>query len=134
MLKQIRLKREWVWLCMVLPAVLLAAGALPAADEAGILSKQELKNLISNAKTAADHTRLAKHFAAKAVQLEADAKEHEELAAQYKANPNIHEMKHPGSAQTAGHCEFFGKSLRKAATDAKKLASDHELMAKGAAK
>ena len=134
MLKRIGLKWEWVWLCIVLSAILLAAGSLLAADETGILNKQELKTLIANAKTPADHTLLAKHFGAKAAQLDAEAKEHEELAAQYRANPNIHEMKHPGSAQTAGHCQFFGKSLRKAAVDARKLASDHELMAKGTSK
>src|SRR5262245_47007547 len=108
-------RRNLIWVAAFLAAMLLVAGLSSAADETAILGKQELKTWIANAKTATDHTRLAKHFSAKAAQLVADAKEHEELAAQYRANPTIHEIKHPGSTQTAGHCQFFGKSLRKAA-------------------
>jgi hypothetical protein len=128
MLKQ----TKWAALCLSLVAMLLVAGT-PARAQDGLLNKQELKTLISNAKTPEDHQRLAKHFIAKAAQLEDDAKDHEALAAQYKANPNLHEMKHPGSQQTASHCLTMARSLRKAAEDARKVASDHELMAKGAA-
>jgi uncharacterized membrane-anchored protein YhcB (DUF1043 family) len=128
MLKQ----TKWMALCLSLVAMLLVSGT-PARAQDGLLSKQELKTLIANAKTPEDHQRLAKHFTAKAAQLEDDAKDHEALAAQYKANPNMHEMKHPGSQQTASHCATMARSLRKAAEDARKVASDHELMAKGAA-
>ena len=128
MLKQ----TKWMALCLALVAMLLVAGSTARAQD-GLLSKQELKTLIANAKTPEDHQRLAKHFTAKAAQLEDDAKDHEALAAQYKANPNMHEMKHPGSQQTASHCVTMARSLRKSAVDARQLAADHELMAKGAA-
>jgi hypothetical protein len=114
-------------------AILLAGAFLWAAD-GGLLGKQELKTLIANAKTAQDHERLAQHFTAKAEELEADAKEHKELAAQYKANPTMHESKHPMSGQTAGHCQYFADDLQKAAQRARQIAADHRAMAKQAPK
>lgn len=128
MLKQ----TKWIAFCLSLVALLFVAGSTARAQD-GLLSKQELKTLIANAKTPEDHQLLAKHFTAKAAQLEDDAKEHEALAAQYKANPNIHDMKHPGSPQTASHCVSMASNLRKAAAEARQMASDHALMAKGAA-
>ncbi len=111
---------------------ILTCGVSLRADDSKVLNKEELKHLVATAETAQDHHRLAEHFTAKAEQLEAEAQEHTELAAQYKANPTIHEMKHPMSGQTAGHCDYFATSLRKAAQSARKLASDHEEMAKKA--
>ena len=78
----------------------------------------------------ADHQRIAKHFDAKADELEAESKEHHELAAKYKANPTGHEMKHPMSGQTAGHCQFFADDLHKASVRARQMATDHREMAK----
>ncbi|HYL15832.1 MAG TPA: hypothetical protein VEV41_22540 [Terriglobales bacterium] len=112
-------------------AMLMGVISLPvSAEDSKILKKDELKNLISNAKTAQDHQRIADHYAAKAEQFEAEATEHAEEAAKYKANPNMHEMKHPGSPQTASHCESMARSLRDAAKQARQLAEDHQAMAK----
>ena len=109
----------------------VAALAIVTPGAGGLLlSKQELKPVIANAKTVQDHERLAQHFDAKANQLEAEAKEHQELAAQYEANPTIHESKHPMSGQTAGHCQFFADDLHKAAQRARQLSTDHRGMAK----
>jgi hypothetical protein len=118
-------------LLMALIATLMGVVSVPAsADDSKILKKDELKNLIANAKTAQDHQRIADHYVAKGEQLEAEATEHAEEAAKYRANPNMHEMKHPGSPQTASHCEFMAGSLRDAAKQARQLAEDHEAMAK----
>lgn len=108
----------------------VAAPAFVLADHGGLLSKQQLKTLIANARTAQDHECLARHFNVKADQLEAEAKEHQELANQYKANPSMHETKHPMSGQTAGHCQTFADDLNKAAHRARHLAADHLDMAK----
>ncbi|MEO8052054.1 MAG: hypothetical protein ABI833_16695 [Acidobacteriota bacterium] len=114
-------------------AMLIGVVSVPAsADDSKILKKDELKNLVANAKTAQDHQRLADHFTARAEQLEADAQEHDELAGKYKANPGIHEMKHPGSQQTASHCTMMARNLREAAKAARELAEDHQAMAKAA--
>ena len=94
------------------------------------MSKDDVKALIGNAKTAEDHERLAKHFDAEAAQLDAEATEHQELAAEYKAHPSGQDSKHPMSGKTAGHCQFFADDLHKAATQARALAADHRGMAK----
>jgi hypothetical protein len=120
-----------VWLLML--TALLATGFLRAA-ESNHLTRQELKTLIASAKTPQDHERIAKHFDAEAVQLDAEATEHKDLAAEYKANPTIQEMKHPMSGQTAGHCQFFADELHKAAQEARQLAADHREMAKESTK
>jgi alanyl-tRNA synthetase len=109
-----------------------AGGVSLRAIQNNVLPKDELKTLVANAKTAQDHERLAAHFNAKADQLDAEAKEHTELATEYRAHPTIHEMKHKMSGQTAGHCDFFAADLHKAAQQARAIAGDHAAMAKEA--
>ena len=121
------IKRRTFWFSML--AISAAAGSLLWAAD-GLLSKEELKTRIVNAKTVTDHERLAKHFDAKADQLEAESKEHQDLAAKYKANPTMHEQKHPMSGQTVGHCKYFADDLHKAAQSARQMAADHREMAK----
>ena len=114
---------------------LLAAAAMltaPLAAAGDTLNKAELKKLIATASTPQDHERIANHFDAKAAELEAEAKEHAELAAAYRANPNIHESKHPGSPQTFAHCDSLARTTRAAAHDARQLAADHRALAKPA--
>lgn len=114
--------------------VITFAGALLTADDRGLLGKQELKSLITNAKSAQDHERIARHFDAKAGELEAESKEHRELAAQYRTNPTMHESKHPMSPETAGHCQYFADDLHKASERARQMANDHRQTAKRVAK
>jgi hypothetical protein len=112
--------------------ILLATAAVlttPFAN-AQVLGKAELKKLVATASTPQDHERIAKHFDAKAAQYEADAKDHEELAAEYATSPNGHEQKHPMSGLTAEHCRYFAKEARRAAEEARKVAADHRAMAK----
>jgi hypothetical protein len=114
------------WL-LVLP---ILVGMSTWASDGALLTKQDLKSLIANGKTAQDHERIAQHFDAKAEQLEAESKEHAALAAEYKARPTAHEAKHPMSPQTAGHCQYFAESLHKASLQARQMATDHRAMAK----
>ena len=113
---------------------IIAVGTILWASDGGLLSKQELKDLVANAKNARDHERLAQHFEAKAVELEAESMEHQQLAAKYKANPTMHESKHPMSGETAGHCQYFADDLKKAAGRARQIAADHREMAKTVSK
>lgn len=96
------------------------------------LDKAELKKLAATANTAQDHERIAKHFDAKAVELEAEAKEHEELAVQYTKHPTMNEMKHPGGPLTSGHCRYLAQKTRESAQAARELAAIHRQMAKSA--
>lgn len=116
---------------MLNTAVLVMAlcTTLPLAS-AQALSKAELKKLVATASTPQDHERIAKHFDAKAAQYETDAKDHEELAAEYAASGNVHGQKHPMSGLTAEHCRYFATQARRAAEEARKVAADHRAMAK----
>lgn len=103
------------------------------AQSAGkTLSKKQLAELVATAKTAADHRRLAGHYRAAAAKHEAEAKEHVELAAKYKANPTVSEMKRPGAQDTASHCLTFAEHCRKQAAIMNEMAAMHEEMAKNA--
>lgn len=109
------------WLTLAPPA--------DAADKRS-LSKKELKTLIATAKSPADHMKLARYFNEEADRLEAEAKEHEELAEEYRKNPSAISMKTPMSPNSAEHCLYFAKAARDAAKAARELASSHEAMAK----
>ena len=113
---------------------IFVGGGLLWAQDSGLLSKQDLKSVINNAKNAQDHERLARHYDARAVDLEEESKAHQALAVQYKQNPKMHEDKHPMNAETAGHCQYFADDLHKAAQRARQIADDHRTMAKRAAK
>ena len=94
------------------------------------LSKKQLSELVAAAKTAADHRKLAEYYRAAAARHEAEAKEHVELAAKYKANPTISETKRPGAPDTVSHCLTFAEHCRKQAAIMTEMAAMHEEMAK----
>ena len=98
------------------------------------LTSAELKELIKNAKEPADHQKIAQYFNQEADRLEAEAKEHVDLAAIYRANPTLDESKHPMSGRTAGHCDYFSKVAREAAHADRQIAAAHAEMAKPAKK
>jgi len=83
-----------------------------AAEPKDTLSSKQVKELVANAKTPADHLKLAHHYAAMAQKHEAEATEHEALAAEYTRNPQLGASKHPMSANTAEHCKFFAEHCR----------------------
>ena len=101
-----------------------------AAQANGTLTNKEVMQLTASAKTPEEHMRLARHFQARADKLEAEAKEHADMARNYRANPTASKTKRPGASDTASHCETLSQDLAKAARDARALAADHEAMAK----
>ncbi|MEO8052128.1 MAG: hypothetical protein ABI833_17080 [Acidobacteriota bacterium] len=115
-------------------AVFVSVSAGTAAENGKTLGQKELKNLIANSETKADHERIAKHFDAEAAKYEAEAKEHGELVPFYKASPDPALSKHPGSPRSAQHCDSLSKSLLQAAEDARGLAAEHRGMEKDAKK
>jgi hypothetical protein len=110
------------FVCSVLLGLLVVSGTLWAGQD-DLMSKKELKTLVANAKTAQDHVRLARHFAAKAEQLEADAKDHFELSDSYNRRD-----------RGFNHCAALAKELHQAAEDARQLSADHSDMANQAQK
>ena len=120
-MKHVRTLNRWL-LCSALLGTLIVGGTLWAQQD-DILNKKELKTLITNAKTAQDHLRLARHFGAKADQLEADAKDHFELSDSYNRRD-----------RGFNHCAALAKELHKAAEEARQLSADHSETAKRAQK
>src|ERR1035437_3090031 len=53
------------------------------------LGKRQLNTLIATAKTPGEHQRIAQYYQAKAQDYLAQAKEHEQMVAAYKANPSL---------------------------------------------
>ena len=117
-------------------AVLLAISAsqAPAVDSKGELSPKEVKALVANAKTAADHMRLAHHYNAMAAKHEAEALDHEALAVEYTKNPQLGASKHTMAPNTAEHCKYFAGHCRNAAKEMRAMAAMHEEMAKSMSK
>lgn len=115
---------------VILGVVGMLAQTNPAATAR--LTKKEVKTLVATAKTPEDHMKLARHFRQEADTLEAQAKEHDDLALEYRKNPSAMSMKMPMSPRSAEHCEYFAKSAREAAKAARELATSHEQMAKEA--
>src|SRR5260370_35303117 len=70
-------------------------------------SKKEGKALIASAKTKEDHLKLADFYKGEAVRLEAEAKDHDEMAEMYRKNPNSDGRKTSGGIRSWG---FFGTS------------------------
>ncbi len=118
----------------VATAMLTAVVSVPAGAKDKPLSQSELKGLIANAETKAEHERIAKHFDAEAAKYEAEAKDHGELAQLYQRNTPANPTKYPGSMQTFNHCDSLSKSLQQAAENARQMAADHRGMEKEAKK
>jgi len=112
-----------------LTLALVGLVSVPAGAKNTPVTKAELKNLISNAETKADHERIAQYFDAEAARYEAESKEHGELAQLYQRSTSSMPTKYPGGAQSFQHCDSLSKSLQTAAQDAHQLAAEHREMA-----
>jgi hypothetical protein len=112
----------------------VAGGTAVAVEPEGALKSKEVKALVANAKTPADHLKLARHFNAMAKKHDAEALEHEELAAEYARNPRLGSSKTPMAPNSAEHCKYFADHCRKAAKEMRAMAAAHESMAKEAEK
>jgi len=106
----------------------LVAGAQAKSPQSW--TTKDLKQAIATAKTAADHKNIAAYYTADAERLEAQAKDHAELAELYRKSPNLHEQKHPMSPNTAGHCQLLADRYKEMAQNERELAKLHEEMAK----
>lgn len=129
-----RFDRGLTAVLVVVSFLTLAGGTSSAVETKGILKPKEVKALVGNAKSAADHFKLARHFTAMAEKHDAEAKEHDELAAEYSRNPRMGAGagKVPMAPNTAEHCRYFAEHCRNAAKQMRSMAADHEAMAKAA--
>jgi hypothetical protein len=102
------------------------AQALKSSD---LLTAKEVRELIANAKTPAEHLKLQKHYLALAAKYEVEANDHVTEAQAYRKNPSFLDSKHPLAPGTASHCDRFAELSRAAAKEARDLAAAHEQMA-----
>ena len=91
------------------------------------LSKQQLSSLIDNAKTPAEHSRIAQYYEAEAQESLAQSNQHEQMATEYKQNPATSSSKF--STGTVNHCEYQAQRLKAKAEKLEELAQVHEQLA-----
>lgn len=111
----------------VVPALVIPAGAKDKT-----VSKSELKTLIVNAKTPADHERIAQYFDGQAAKYEAEARKHEEEATYYASHVQPAIGKNQGfySREMQDHCPKMAAKLKEAAQEARMMAVGHRELAK----
>lgn len=114
--------------------VTLASGTAMAVEPKGAMKPKEVRALVANATTPADHMKLARHFSAMAAKHEAEAVEHEALVIEYTRRPTVSSVKRPMAPDTAEHCKYFAEHCRNAAKEMRAMAAAHEAMAKVAEK
>ncbi|UWZ86564.1 hypothetical protein [Occallatibacter riparius] len=112
----------------VLFAALFVSAQTPVSQLATEhLSAKQLNALVANAKTSADHERIANYYELKAQEYRAQAQVHAKMLAEFMANSATNNDKaHFG---TVNHCDFLFKSLTRRAQDADRLARDQERLA-----
>ena len=124
---------------VMLALTLIGFGVVAVRPEAAVqsqsktekkMSSKELKQLIQNAHTPADHQRIASYYRQEAQDLRARAVEHRDLAEAY-ANKTTYE---PPKGEWLQHCRNFAASFDSAAKEADALAALHTKMAKNPGK
>lgn len=126
-----KLDRRLAAILMMVSFLTLGVNVAAAVEPKGILNSKEVKALVSNARSPADHLKLARHFTAMAEKHEVEAREHDELALEYRRDPQMR-GKTPMAPNTAEHCKYFAEHCRNAAKQMRSLAAAHEEMAKAA--
>ena len=109
-------------------AASVAAFAAPDSKSKDLLPSKQVQELVANAKTPADHTKLQKHFLALAAQYDGEVAEHAALAQAYR-KPHVGRLmpgSYPGKAE---HCDRLTQTLRDAAKEVRELAAEHGQMA-----
>lgn len=111
--------------------VSLALVALAACTSAPPAS--EIPAGIANATTAADHQRIADHFAQKAVSYDAEAAWHERAALSYSSGvaPAYYGRAKRDQSAMISHCRSLRDQFVKSAADARALEQAHRQLAAG---
>ena len=99
-----------------------------AVEPIGALTNDQVKALIRTAKTPDDHLKLASYYRYEAAKLQAEVKDHEEMAADYEKNPMGHPI--PKGITLGEHCRNLVKYYREAVKTDTEMAALHEEMAK----
>ena len=101
-----------------------AQGTAPSTEP---LSKQELKELVANAKTSADHQKLSTYYQDKAQRLRAKSQEFSAQADKMKGQPSL-ESKQGISCNCEAHYRYFANLYAQQAQDAEVLAAKQDTL------
>lgn len=126
------MQRSRLTIALTLIALTLLSLISVYSAEQPIISKKELKTLLTTAKTPADHQKIAAYYRHEAQRLRQSAKEHQEWAEIYAKAPAGAESKHPEMTNGAPHCEKWADLEEQEAKEADALAAAHADMAKAA--
>jgi hypothetical protein len=119
-----RISTRTASLLSVLSLAVVMTAFSQIASAADTLSKTQVNTLAATAKTPAEHQRLADYYQAQAQNYLAQADEHKDMIAAYKANPST---KHQASEIT--HCGNLVASLNTLAAKSAEQAKLHQQMA-----
>lgn len=121
-----------MWKTISAVAVVLTIAAIGFLSSGSAEQGENLKQMVAEAKTPADHQAVAAFYQEESARLQKDATRHAELA-QWWANLAGGEALGSGRYQQAEHCRRFADLLEKAAHEAQALAKGHESMAQSVA-
>ena len=108
---------------IALAPVLSGVALLILAACASVPPVSEIPETIANATTAADHQRIADHFAQKAASYDAEAALHEKMGRSYMGRPK------GDVGAWAAHCNSLQKKFIEAAQEARVLEQAHRQLA-----
>ena len=89
-----------------------------------VMSDAQLQQLVTNARTPADHGRLVEYFTSLVTAYSQDADSHAAMATGYRGNPRS------AMISAVDHCDRLALQAKNAATEAKALAAEHQALAK----
>ena len=123
-------KNVMVSVALVAGLMLLATAALPtirADAQQAVVTDDNLNQMITNAKTPADHEAIAAYYQQEATAAKEKADLHRRAAESYRKLNIAHPV------GMANHCDGVAAMWDKIAADNSKLAKEHQEMAKAAA-
>ena len=115
-------------------ALLLALSVAPIAAQTPKtprLTDDEVVAFLENAKTPADHERLATYYEQVATDLDKTAARHKQLAAIYRKMPEPGTPRIAKQVSFAAHCDAIAAGSIKDAKEARTMAEHHRMLAKG---
>lgn len=109
----------------------LSTTAFAASTPKEQLTSKQLNALIANAKTPAEHQRIAEYYRTQAQSYLAESNEHAKMAADFAANPATNNAKRVHG--TVNHCQYLASSLKAKSEAMQVMAVAHDKMATEAA-
>jgi len=122
------MKRTLAVLSLVFALAFTAYSQTTTSNQNEKLGKKQLAALVANAKTSADHERLASYYSAQAQNDLAESELHGQMAATFHDSAVASSDKF--ATGTIKHCQYLQAHLKQDAAKMQALAQQHEQMAR----